>query len=127
MKAAFDVRLKLVLLYSEGVKTASELRLAYGVPERTLRRWKKAYQDGGGACALQACCKALPPPAENRVGRPYRAVETEAPLMGRQANQAPVRPAGALGYRAPRSQEARLAGTHQSQTATLQAIQTTSR
>jgi len=49
VKAALDVRLKLVLLYAEKVKTAGELRLLYGIPERTLRRWKRAYDEEGAA------------------------------------------------------------------------------
>ena len=47
VKASMDFRLKAVVLYSQGVKTASEVRSLFNVPERTLRRWAKAYQLAG--------------------------------------------------------------------------------
>ena len=42
-----DIRLKAVVLYSEGVKKAGELSRLYNVSERTLRRWATSYATGG--------------------------------------------------------------------------------
>lgn len=47
-----DIRLKAVVLYSEGVKTAGELSQLYNVSERTLRRWASAYAVAG-ICGLE--------------------------------------------------------------------------
>ena len=47
MKVAMDIRLKAVVLYSEGFKTAGELSRLYNVSERTLRRWATMYAVGG--------------------------------------------------------------------------------
>ena len=49
VKAKLDGRLKAVLLYVEKVKTASEVCLLFGITDRTLRRWREAYDDGGVA------------------------------------------------------------------------------
>jgi len=42
-----DLRVKAVFLYTQRIKKAKEIRDAYGIPERTLRRWTRAYRDGG--------------------------------------------------------------------------------
>lgn len=42
-----DIRLKAVVLYAEGVKTAGELGRLYNISERTLRRWATAYTVAG--------------------------------------------------------------------------------
>ncbi len=47
VKAAMEIRLKSVVLYSEGFKTGKEISELYSVSERTLRRWASAYQLGG--------------------------------------------------------------------------------
>lgn len=47
VKAAMEIRLKTVVLYSEGLKTGKEISQLYGVSERTLRRWANAYEKGG--------------------------------------------------------------------------------
>lgn len=48
-KAALDGRLKAVLLYVEGVKSASEVCLLFGITDRTLRRWRRVYEEQGVA------------------------------------------------------------------------------
>ncbi len=40
-------RLKAVVLNTEGKKSAEDVSLLFGISERTLRRWKRAYKDGG--------------------------------------------------------------------------------
>jgi len=47
VKATMDIRLKAVILYSEGVKTAKEISQLYNISERTLRRWHREYRNGG--------------------------------------------------------------------------------
>lgn len=47
VKATMDIRLKAVILYSEGVKTAGEISQLYNISDRTLRRWHKGYQNNG--------------------------------------------------------------------------------
>ncbi len=47
MQASNNLRVKLVLLYVERVKHAAEIREAYDISERTLRRWARAYRKGG--------------------------------------------------------------------------------
>lgn len=42
-----DKRTKAVLLYTEGIRTASEAARIYGVCERSLRRWVKRYRRHG--------------------------------------------------------------------------------
>jgi len=42
-----DIRLKAVILYSEGVRNAKEISGTYDISERTLRRWAHAYGKGG--------------------------------------------------------------------------------
>lgn len=42
-----DIKLKAVVLYSEGVKSASELSEFYGFSERSLRRWTLDYKKSG--------------------------------------------------------------------------------
>jgi putative transposase len=53
VQASSDLRVKAVLLYIERIKHAGEIREAYGISERTLRRWARAYRKGG-LQALQA-------------------------------------------------------------------------
>jgi len=52
VKVAMDIRLKAVVLYSEGFKTAGELSRLYNVSERTLRRWATRYAVAG-VCGLE--------------------------------------------------------------------------
>jgi putative transposase len=47
MQASTNLRVKLVLLYVERVKHAAEIREAFGISERTLRRWARVYRKGG--------------------------------------------------------------------------------
>jgi putative transposase len=47
VQAPNNLRVKLVLLYVERVKHAAEIREAYDISERTLRRWARAYRKGG--------------------------------------------------------------------------------
>lgn len=47
VKATMDIRVKSVVLYQEGVRTAKEICSLYNISERTLRRWDKAYQQTG--------------------------------------------------------------------------------
>jgi len=47
VKVNMDIRLKAVLLSFEGVKKDKEISSSYGISERTLRRWKKAFVDRG--------------------------------------------------------------------------------
>jgi putative transposase len=47
VKAAMEIRLKSVVLYSEGFKTGKEISQLYGISERTLRRWASTYEEGG--------------------------------------------------------------------------------
>lgn len=47
VKATMDIRLKAVVLYSEGVKSGREISQLYNISDRTLRRWVKAYEKGG--------------------------------------------------------------------------------
>lgn len=47
VKATMDIRLKAVVLYDEGVKTAKEISQLYNVSERTLRRWHTEFKDDG--------------------------------------------------------------------------------
>lgn len=46
VKATMDIRLKSVILYGEGVRTAKEICSLYNISERTLRRWNVAYAKG---------------------------------------------------------------------------------
>lgn len=47
VKATLDVRAKAVLLYTEGVKSAREICSMYDISERSLRRWRRAYELNG--------------------------------------------------------------------------------
>jgi len=47
VKAAMDIRIKSVVLYQQGIKTAKEIGSLYGISERTLRRWNNAYRKYG--------------------------------------------------------------------------------
>ena len=42
-----DIRLKAVVLYSERVKSGKEISQLYNISDRTLRRWTRAYENGG--------------------------------------------------------------------------------
>lgn len=52
MKISNNLKVKALFLYTQRIKHASEIREAYGISERTLRRWAKDYRRGG-ADALQ--------------------------------------------------------------------------
>jgi putative transposase len=45
--SSIDVRTRAVLLYKEKVKQQKDICAIYGISERTLRRWTRAYEDGG--------------------------------------------------------------------------------
>ncbi|MFH2021074.1 MAG: helix-turn-helix domain-containing protein [archaeon] len=47
VKATREIRLKTVIMYTEGVKTAKEISQLYNISDRTLRRWYKEYLDNG--------------------------------------------------------------------------------
>jgi len=47
-----EIRTKSVVLYTEGVYSAKEISRMYNISDRTLRRWRAAY-DNGGFSALQ--------------------------------------------------------------------------
>jgi transposase-like protein len=47
VNASNDLKVRAVFLYVQKIKRASEIREAYDIPERTLRRWARAYRDGG--------------------------------------------------------------------------------
>ena len=47
VKTTMDIRLKAVFFYSEENKTAKEVAQMYNLSERTVRRWHKAYTEGG--------------------------------------------------------------------------------
>jgi len=47
VKATMEIRVKAVVLYDEGLKTAEEIGRLYDISERTLRRWHKRFQFGG--------------------------------------------------------------------------------
>lgn len=47
VKATMEIRTKAVLFYTEGTKQAQEICVMYGVSDRTLRRWTRAYKNGG--------------------------------------------------------------------------------
>ncbi len=47
MVKAMDIRIKAVVFYSEGTKTAAELGKLYGFSERSLRRWNRSFKDKG--------------------------------------------------------------------------------
>jgi len=42
-----DIRIRAVILSTEGIKTDKEISLSFGISERTLRRWKKSYKISG--------------------------------------------------------------------------------
>ncbi|MEO9309401.1 MAG: helix-turn-helix domain-containing protein [Nitrososphaera sp.] len=42
-----DIRTRAVLLHTEGVKQAKEICTMYGISDRTLRRWVRAYESEG--------------------------------------------------------------------------------
>ena len=47
VKVTMDIRIKAVVLSIEGIKTDKEISSSYGISNRTLRRWKKAYRISG--------------------------------------------------------------------------------
>ena len=42
-----DIRIRAVILSTEGIKTDKEIISSFGILERTLRRWKKSYKISG--------------------------------------------------------------------------------
>lgn len=42
-----DIRIRAVVLSTEGIKTDKEISSSYGISERTLRRWKTSYKASG--------------------------------------------------------------------------------
>lgn len=47
VQSSSNLRVKVVLLYIERIKSAVEIREAYDISERTARRWARAYRKGG--------------------------------------------------------------------------------
>jgi len=47
VKVSLDAKVRAVFLYVNRIKRASEIRETYGIPERTLRRWARAYRNRG--------------------------------------------------------------------------------
>ncbi|MDG6988190.1 MAG: helix-turn-helix domain-containing protein [Nitrososphaerota archaeon] len=45
--SAIEVRMRAVLLYKEDVRQQEDICSVYGITERTLRRWIRAYESGG--------------------------------------------------------------------------------
>jgi putative transposase len=66
VKASNDVKARAVFLYVQKIKRANEIREAYEIPERTLRRWAKAYREGG--------LDALQPRKRGPRGRPPNSI-----------------------------------------------------
>ena len=68
MQAPDNLRVKVVLLYVEGIKRAADIREAYDISERTLRRWARFYRKGG--------LKALQPERRGPRRRPSNSVRS---------------------------------------------------
>ena len=47
MVKIMDIRIRAVILSTEGIKTDKEISSSFGISERTLRRWKKSYKISG--------------------------------------------------------------------------------
>ena len=47
MVKVMDIRIRAVILSTEGIKTDKEISSSLGISERTLRRWKKSYKISG--------------------------------------------------------------------------------
>ncbi len=47
VKVGMDIRIRAVVLSTEGIKTDKEISSSYGISERTLRRWKTSYKTSG--------------------------------------------------------------------------------
>ena len=47
VKATMEIRTKSVVLYQEGVYSGREIAKMYNISERTLRRWRAAYDEAG--------------------------------------------------------------------------------
>ncbi len=47
VKATMEIRMKSVILYNAGVYSADVISGMYNISERTLRRWRAAYDNGG--------------------------------------------------------------------------------
>ena len=47
VKVSVEVRIKAVLFHAEDLKETKDICEMYGISERTLRRWARAYKDGG--------------------------------------------------------------------------------
>lgn len=47
VKATMEIRTKSVVLYQEGVYSGREIAKMYNISERTLRRWRVAYDEAG--------------------------------------------------------------------------------
>ena len=44
---SMDIRIRAVILSTEGIKKDKEISSSFGISERTLRRWKKSYKIAG--------------------------------------------------------------------------------
>jgi len=62
VKATMDIRLKAVLLSLEKIRTTMEICTLFSISEKTLYRWKRAYQKHGmdGLKPLKPIAKRLP-------------------------------------------------------------------
>jgi transposase InsO family protein len=47
VKGTMEIKTKSVILYNEGIHTAKEIGIMYGLSDRTIRRWSSSYDKGG--------------------------------------------------------------------------------
>jgi transposase InsO family protein len=59
-KETLEIRVRAVLLYTQGSKQAKEICTVYGISDRTLRRWARAYKRGG----IQGLVRKKPGPKD---------------------------------------------------------------
>ena len=73
MVKVMDIRIRTVILSTEGTKTDKEISSSFGISERTLRRWKKSYRVSGigGLKPISTKpvnpCNQMPKALENRI------------------------------------------------------------
>ena len=61
MKTTLEAMVRAVLLYVEGTKNQKDICSIYGISDRTLRRWVRAYKIGG----LKKLAPKKPGPVHN--------------------------------------------------------------
>lgn len=73
MVKVMDIRIRAVVLSTEGIKTDKEISSSFGISERTLRRWKKSYKTSGvsglnpGSTKPVNSSNQMPKALENRI------------------------------------------------------------